>query len=100
MQTTIKILEVHGRCPIDYGIGDNMKYTISTEYNGEHKDFQHDEQDELESYLDSINPEYMDQYYSFDSLYSRVRKALKNRIDSIVEPASENDDISIDITYI
>ena len=86
------------------------KYTVSTSCNGEHKDFNHLELSELESaclwldernnsacfleYLNTINPEYMDEYYSFDSLYNRVLNALKRRVNYIVEPVSEFDDIT------
>ena len=76
-----------------------MKFTISTEYGGEHKDFQNDEMDSLESYLDGIGSEYRDEFYPWDSLFSATKNALKRRASEIVEPASEDTDITISITY-
>ena len=68
---------------------------ISTEYLGEHKDFCKDEFEELEEYLDSIP--WDNSYYS--SLFSEVKKALKNGLSCIVEPVGEFDDTTIDFKY-
>lgn len=76
-----------------------MNFTISTEYNGEHKDFQNDEMDSLESYLDGIGSEYREEFYPFESLFRATKNALKRRASYIVEAVSTYDDISIYMSY-
>jgi len=74
------------------------KFTVSTEYLGVHKDFNHFQMFELKEYLKSIQGEYHSKY-QLEDLDTTVRQGLKNGKKSLVIAMSDYDDLTIDYTY-
>lgn len=78
----------------------NKHVVISTEHNGYHQDFHvyegedYTELDWLEDYLDSF------EYYEDGSLIGRVKHAIEDGRDYIVEPVNGDEDITINFAYI
>ena len=70
---------------------DNL--TISTEYNGEHKDFSRFEHEALGTYLKSFK------YDEGISLSLAVRQAILQHKPYIVEPVNVTEDLTINLSY-
>lgn len=78
-----------------------IKYTVSTEYQGVHRDFDQDERFELMEYLDSIENDYRAKYYPRNTLWGGVKQAIHRGDTELYEPMCHagKDDLTVNIEY-
>ena len=69
------------------------QFTVSTAYYGEHHDFDQDDLEALENYLDQFD------YQEGFTLLCAVLKAVERHAPYIVEPVNGESDLTIDFKY-